>query len=102
MPGGREVVSSKRLFIGLCFAVWFVNTFMVGRSTAVASFWSGFAASLVSVPVWGLIGALLSGVGLFILRLLQVDVCKGLSLWQKVDVGLALAIVIKPALGILF
>ncbi len=96
------MVSSKRLFVGLCFAVWFINTLMIGHATAVAGFWSGLAASLVSVPVWGLIGAFLSGVGLFLFRLLRVDVCKNLSLWQKVDVGLALALVIKPALGIPF
>jgi hypothetical protein len=30
-----------------------------------------------------------------------VDI-SGLSLWQKADVGLALAVVFKPALGIAF
>jgi hypothetical protein len=97
------VVSAKRVFMGLCLAVWFVNVFMIGHSTVTAaSFWGSFVMSLVSVPVWGLIGAFLSGIGLFLFRLLQVDVCTGLSLWHKADIGLALAIVVKPALGIPF
>jgi len=31
-----------------------------------------------------------------------LDVTKGPTLWQKADVGLALACVLKPALGIPF
>ena len=95
------MVSSKRLFIGLCFAVWFVNAFMIGHP-APASLWGGLLTSVVSVPVWGLIGTLVSALGLFFFRLARVEVCKGLNLWQKIDVGLALAVVIKPALGIPF
>jgi hypothetical protein len=95
------MISDKRLFLGLCFALWFVNVFMIGHS-GPAGFRSGLAASLISVPVWGFIGTFLSGISLFLFRLLRVDVSTRLSLWQKADVGLALAVVLKPALGIPF
>jgi hypothetical protein len=95
------MISEKRLFIGLCLAVWFVNAFMIGNSTPV-SLWGGLAASFISVPLWGLIGTLFSTMGLFLFRLLRVNVSTGMSLWQKADVGLALAVVFKPALGIPF
>jgi hypothetical protein len=48
-----------------------------------------------------LIGLAFSGTGIFLLRWAKVDI-NGLSLWQKADVGLALAVVFKPALGIAF
>jgi hypothetical protein len=54
-----------------------------------------------TIPVWALIGSGFSGIGIFLFRLAKVDVA-GLSLWQKADVGLALAVVFKPALGIAF
>jgi hypothetical protein len=95
------MISPKRLFVGLCLAVWLVNVLMTGRGVA-ADLWSGSFTSLFSVPVWGLIGTLVSGCGIFLFRLMRVDVNTGLSLWQKADIGLALALIIKPALGIPF
>ncbi len=92
--------SDKRLFIGLCVTVWFINTCMAGAAT-LSGIWLGLGISFISVPVWALIGSAFSGIGIFLLRLAKVDVT-GLSLWQKADVGLALAVVFKPALGIAF
>ena len=92
--------SYKRLFIGLCVTVWFINTCMAGAAT-LSGIWLGLGISLISVPVWALIGLAFSGIGIFLLRWAKVDI-NGLSLWQKADVGLALAVVFKPALGIAF
>ena len=93
--------SEKHLFIMLCATVWFINACMTGTS-ALAGAWIGLGASLISIPVWALIGGFLSSVGLFLFRLARVDVTGRLSLWQKADVGLAIAVVLKPALGIPF
>jgi hypothetical protein len=93
------MISDKRIFLGLCLTVWFINACMTGEST-LPRIWLGLSTSLISVPVWVLIGALLSRVGVFLFQLARVDVTRGLSLWQKADVGLALAVVLKPALGI--
>ena len=95
------MISEKRVFIGLCLMVWLINTIMIGNSLG-RGMWLGLAASFVSVPVWAFVGSLFSGAGLFFFRLARVDVTKGPSLWQKADVGLALACVLKPALGIPF
>ncbi len=92
--------SDKRLFIGLCATVWFINTCMAGAAT-LSGIWLGLSVSLISIPAWALIGAAFSGAGIFLLRWAKVDI-NGLSLWQKADVGLALAVVFKPALGIAF
>ena len=90
----------KHLFMGLCATVWFINTCMAGTAT-LSGVWLGLGISLISIPVWALIGSAFSGVGMFLLKLAKVDIT-GLSLWQKADVGLALAVVLKPALGIAF
>jgi hypothetical protein len=95
------MISEKRVFLGLCLVVWFINTRMMGDSVA-HGMWLGLMASFISVPMWALVGSLFSGAGLFFFRLARVDVTKGPSLWQKADVGLALACVLKPALGIPF
>ena len=95
------MVSPKRLFIGLCMAVWLVNILTTGHGIAVG-FWNGLIVSLFSVPVWGLIGAFLSGLAVFVFRLLRVDVGSGLNVWKKADIGLALALIFKPILGIPF
>ena len=92
--------SYKCLFIGLCVTVWFINTCMAGAAT-LSGIWLGLCVSLISVPVWALVGFSFSGIGIFLFRVAKVDVT-GLSLWQKADVGLALAVVFKPALGIAF
>ncbi len=90
--------SDKHLFVGLCTTVWFINTCMAGAATP-SGIWLGLGSSLISIPVWALIGSVFSGIGIFLLRWAKVDTT-GLSLWQKADVGLALAVVFKPALGI--
>ena len=95
------MISAKRVFIGLCLVVWLINTCMIGE-TAAHNMWLGLIASFISVPVWALVGSLFSGAGMFFFRLARVDVTKGPSLWQKADVGLALACVLKPAFGIPF
>jgi hypothetical protein len=95
------MISPKRLFVGLCMAVWLVNILMAGHGVTV-DFWSGLIASIFSVPFWALIGALVSGMSVFLFRLMRVDVSSSLSLWQKVDIGLALALIFKPTLGIPF
>jgi urea transporter len=92
--------SYKRLFVGLCVTVWFINTCMAGAAT-LSGIWLGLGISLISIPVWALIGSAFSSSGIFLLRWAKVDI-NGLSLWQKADVGLALAVVFKPALGIAF
>ncbi|MGD0230403.1 MAG: hypothetical protein ABSC19_08595 [Syntrophorhabdales bacterium] len=92
--------SDKYLFMGLLVTVWFINTSMTGDATS-SGIRLGLGMSLVSLPVWALIGSAFSSVGLFLLRLVRVDIT-GLSLWQKADVGLALAVILKPALGIPF
>ncbi len=93
------MISEKRVFIGLCLVVWFINTCMMGGPVA-HGMRLGLIASFISVPMWALVGSLFSGAGMFFFRLARVDVAKGPSLWQKADVGLALACVLKPALGI--
>jgi hypothetical protein len=93
--------SDKYVFIMLCATVWFINACTIGTST-LAGAWLGLGASLISIPVWALIGGFLSSLALFLFRLARVDVTRGLSLWQKADVGLAIAVVLKPALGIPF
>jgi len=95
------MISEKRVFIGLCVVVWFINTCMMGHSV-VRGMGLGLMASLISVPMWALVGSLFSGAGMFFFRLARLDVTKGPSLWQKADVGLALACVLKPAMGIPF
>jgi hypothetical protein len=74
---------------------------MMGHSV-VRGMGLGLMASLISVPMWVLVGSLFSGAGMFFFRLVRLDVTKGPTLWQKADVGLALACVLKPALGIPF
>ena len=95
------MISEKRVFIGLCLVVWFINTCMM-RESVSHGMWLGLMASLISVPIWAVVGSLFSGAGMFFFRLARVDVTKRPSLWQKADVGLALACVLKPALGIPF
>jgi hypothetical protein len=55
----------------------------------------------MSIPLWVFVGSAFSSAGMFVFRLAKVDTTS-LSLWQKADVGLALAVVLKPALGIPF
>jgi hypothetical protein len=93
------MVSDKRLFMTLCLVVWFINTSMTGRFT-LPTVWAGLYVTVVSVPVWALIGSFLSGASVFLFRLARVDITKSLNLWQKADIGLALAVVLKPAFGI--
>jgi hypothetical protein len=88
----------KHLFLGLCATVWLINTCMADAPMPV-DIWRGLAASLLSVPVWALIGSAFASIGVFLFRLARVDMA-GLTLWQKADVGLAMAVVLKPALGI--
>jgi hypothetical protein len=90
--------SDKYLFIGLLSTLWFINTLMTEEAVPL-SIWLGLGESLLSIPVWVLVGSAISAVGLFLLRLLRVDI-KGMSLWQKADLGLAMAVILKPALGI--
>ncbi len=90
--------SHKFLFLSLCLTVWFINSFTNGGSGH--HIWLGLYASIVSIPIWAFIGSVFSSITLFVLRLARVDMTRGLSLWQKADVGLALAVVLKPALGI--
>jgi len=92
----------KRVFIGLCLALWFVNGWMWTGTSRISGVWLGLSVSLLSIPLWVAVGSALSSAGLFIFRLARVDVTRHLSLWQKADVGLALAVVLKPALGIPF
>ena len=92
----------KYVFIGLCLALWLVNGQMWPGTSGSFGFWQGLGVSLVFIPVWILVGSALSGAGLFLFRLARVDVTGRLSLWQKADVGLVLAIILKPALGIPF
>jgi hypothetical protein len=95
------MISPKRLFVGLCMAVWLVNMLMTGHGIT-DDFWTGLIESLFSVPVWTLMGTLVSGLAVFLFRLMKVDVSTRLSLWQKADVGLAMALIFKPTLGIPF
>jgi hypothetical protein len=96
---GGYGMREKQLFLGLSAAVWFVNACMAARPSGAV--WSGLAISFISIPTWILIGSTFASVGLFLFRLARVDV-KTLSLWQKADIGLAMAVVLKPALGIPF
>ena len=92
----------KRVFIGLCLTLWFVNGLMWNGTFGLSGVWGGLSVSLMTIPVWAVVGSALSSVGMFIFRFARVDMIGHLSLWQKADVGLALAIVLKPALGIPF
>ncbi len=92
------MISHKLLFLGLCLVVWFINAFMDGQSSP--HIWVGLSVSLISIPVWTLIGSAFSGLTMFLLRVARIDMARRLSLWEKADVGLALAVVLKPALGI--
>ena len=83
----------------VCVCQWFINTCMAGAATLPGMAWSGHQYHIH--PCLDLIGLAFSGIGIFLFRLAKVDVT-GLSLWQKADVGLALAVVFKPALGIAF
>lgn len=91
----------KGVFIGLCLALWFVNGWMWNGSSLLSGVWRGLSVSLMSIPLWVFVGYAFSGAGTFVFRLAKVDTTR-LSLWQKADVGLALAVVLKPALGIPF
>jgi type IV secretory pathway TrbL component len=53
--------SDKRLFVGLCVTVWFINTCMAGAAT-LFGIWLGLGISLISVPVWALLGTAFPGV----------------------------------------
>jgi len=92
----------KRIFIGLCLTLWFINGWMWNGTSELSGVWQGLGVSLMSIPVWVMVGSALSSTGMFLFRLARVDVTSHLSLWQKADVGLALAVVLKPALGIPF
>jgi len=95
------MISEKRVFIGLCLVVWFINACMMGESM-LHGIWLGLIVSFISIPIWAVVGSALSRAGMFFFSLAKVDVSKRLSLWQRADVGLALAVVLKPALGIPF
>jgi hypothetical protein len=93
----------KRVFLGLCLALWFVNGWMWNEpASGFSGIWRGLSVSLMSIPVWVVVGSAFSSAGMFVFRLAKVDMTRRLSLWQKADVGLALAVVLKPALGIPF
>lgn len=92
----------KRVFIGLCLALWFVNGWMWAGPSGVSGVWRGLSISLMSIPLWAVVGSVFSSAGMFVFRLARVDMARHLSLWQKADIGLALAVVLKPALGIPF
>jgi hypothetical protein len=91
----------KGVFIGLCLALWFVNGWMWNGSSPLSGVWRGLSVSLMSIPLWVFVGSVFSGVGMFAFRFAKVDTTN-LSLWQKADIGLALAVVLKPAFGIPF
>jgi hypothetical protein len=96
------MASDKGLFVVLCLAIWFINA-VVSRPLPLATtsiVWNALVVSVVTVPLWALVGSGFSALGVFVFRLLRIDVTKKLTLWQKADIGLALAIVLKPALGI--
>ncbi len=90
----------KQLFLGLCAAVWFVNACVPDPPT-LGYVVHGLALSFISVPAWALIGSASASVVLFLFRIARVN-APVLSLWQKADVGLAMAVVLKPILGIPF
>ena len=92
----------RRVFMGLCLALWFVNGWMWAGTSGLSGVWLGLTVSFLTIPVWVVVGSAFSSAGMFIFRLARVDVTGHLSLWQKADVGLALAVVLKPALGIPF
>jgi hypothetical protein len=92
-------MSDKQLFLGLSGAVWFINIFMSGKPGSAV--WSGLVVSFISIPAWILIGSVFASVGLFLFKFARVDMTR-LSLWQKADIGLAMAVVLKPAFGIPF
>jgi hypothetical protein len=95
------MISEKRVFMGLCLAVWFINSCMI-RESVFHDIWLGLSVSLISIPIWALVGSAFSGAGMFCFRLAKLDITGRPSLWQKADIGLALAVVLKPALGIPF
>jgi len=98
------MASDKRVFVALCLAVWFVNA-VVTRSAlmpGISRVWSGLLISLVTVPIWAFVGLTATAVSIFLFRFLKIDIGERLTLWQKADVGLAIAVVLKPALGIPF
>ena len=92
----------KSLFLGLCLVLWFLNGRMWAGASGLSGVWLSLTVSLMSIPVWVLVGSAVSSAGIFIFHLAKVDTTRHLSLWQKADVGLALAVVLKPALGIPF
>jgi hypothetical protein len=94
------MMRDKGLFISLCAAVWFINICMTDMPVP-GDIWRGLAVSLVSIPAWALIGSVFAAIAVFFFRLARIDTA-GLTLWQKADVGLAMAVVLKPALGIPF
>ena len=52
----------KQLFLGLCAAVWFINTCMLNMPTP-GDIWLGLAFSFISIPAWVLIGSASASIG---------------------------------------
>jgi hypothetical protein len=89
----------KLLFSGLCLIVWLINTWM-SRESALPAMWMGLGATLISIPFWVFLGSAFSAAAIFVVRLAKVEIRHDLSLWERGTIGLVLAVVFKPMLGI--
>jgi hypothetical protein len=89
----------KKLFVALSAAIAVMNCCM-SHESGLSTISSGLGITILSIPIWASLGGASSTTTLFILRLLKIEVT--MTHWQRGNVGLALALVFKPLLGIGF
>lgn len=94
----------KTVFGILCFLVFLVNGYLSISTHQVKNIevfvGGGFGLSLLSIPIWSCIGVVLSNIGLFFYKIIKPDGDDVLTIWQKAGLGLIMAIIFKPLLGI--
>ncbi len=104
-------MSARKAFVILCLIMWAVNGYLSVKSEGgpqalsaedlVITFVAGgFGRSVISIPVWTLIGYFLGSIGLFSFKRMGIVKEKIMTPYGFADVGLILGIALKPLLGI--
>jgi len=98
MSGSKQ---EQLVFVALAFCMWAVNIWMVRQQYPFFSDLgaTAFGGTLVSIPIWSVIGYILAGFYLFFHNLIYPEK-RNLTIWQKADLGLLVGIIIKLWFGI--
>jgi hypothetical protein len=91
--------SQKAVFIALCIVLLLINGAQHSVHSDILSFLGvAIGSSIVSIPVWCVIGVVLSNIGVFFYRLAKPEK-DPLTMLQKAGLGLIVAIIIKIFYG---